>query len=157
MNKKELVRNVASKMREKNIRKTMSAQKKILHISDDEGNTSDFVIKKSEKGALFTCDDIEAIIDSCIDVIEDALKSGDIISVRGFGTLALHFRKARSTKHPDTKEDIEISERYVPKFTSGKDLKICAKIFESSLNDGSYDYHMSALYDEDEDGDGYGD
>ena len=50
MNKTELIQRVASVMRENNIRKPVSSQKKVFHISDDDGNVSDFVIKKSNKG-----------------------------------------------------------------------------------------------------------
>lgn len=140
MNRKELVRRVAGVMRENDTRKPISAQKQVFHISDDDGNTSDFVVKKSDRGVLFTYDDIESVLDAFIAVVEDALKHGDSVSIRGFGTLALHYRKARTTKHPDTGEEVKVSERYVPKFTSGKNLRICAKIFEMALNEGMYDY-----------------
>lgn len=140
MNRKEFVRRVASVMRENNIRKPISDQKQVFHISDNEGNVSDFIIKKSNKGVLFTVDDIDAILDAYISVVEEALKQGDSISIRGFGTLALHYRKARTTKHPDTGESIVIADHYVPKFTSGKDLRICAKIFEMNLNEPHYTY-----------------
>ena len=141
MNRKELVRRIASVLRDNNIRKPISAQKQVFHISDDEGNTSDFTVKKSDRSVLFTYDDIESILDACIAVIEDALKQGDTINIRGFGSLALHYRKARTTKHPETGEEVPVPGRYVPKFTSGKNLRICAKIFEMGLNDGLYDYN----------------
>lgn len=143
MNRKEFVRRVATVLRENDIRKPVSSHKQVLHISDDDGNTSDFVIKKTDKGVLFTYDDVESIIDTCISVIEDAIKHGEHISIRGFGTLALHYRKARRTKHPDTGEDIEVSERYIPKFTYGNDLRMCAKIFELSLEEGLSTYNES--------------
>lgn len=60
MNRKELVRRIANVMRENNIRKPVSSQKQVFHISDDEGNTKDFVVKKTDKGVLFTYDDVEA-------------------------------------------------------------------------------------------------
>ena len=140
MNRKELVRRVATVMRENNIRKPVSSQKQVLHISDDDGNTSDFVIKKTDKGVLFTYDDVDAIIGACISVVEDAIKHGEHISIRGFGTLALHYRKARKTKHPDTGEAVDVPERYIPKFTYGNELRMCARIFELSLADGLSDY-----------------
>lgn len=152
MNRKELVRRIATEMRENNIRKLVSSKKQVFHISDDEGNTKDFIIKKSDKGVLFTVEDIEAMIDACISVIEDALKHGDHISIRGFGTLGLHYRKSRSTKHPDTGEPIEIPGRYIPKFSYGKNLRVCAKIFESYLSDGLL-YDTSDMKNILEDGD----
>ena len=134
MNKKELVRRVATTMRDKNIRKLVSSKKQVFHISDDEGNSKDFTIKKSDKGVLFTIDDIEVVIDNIISVIEESIKHGEPISIQGFGTLALHYRKARSTKHPDTGEPVVVPARYIPKFDYGKDLRMCAKIYELSLD-----------------------
>jgi len=133
MNKKELIRRVAGTMREKDIRKLVSTKKQVFHISDDEGNSKDFTIKKSNKGVLFTVDDIEIVIENIISVIEEAIKHGEPISIHGFGTLGLHYRKARSTKHPDTGEPITVPARYIPKFDYGKDLRMCAKIYELSL------------------------
>lgn len=140
MNRKELVRRIAGLMRTNNIRKPVSSQKQVFHISDDEGNKKDFVVRKTDKQVLFTTDDVEAIIDSCICVIEDALKRGEEISIRGFGTLGLHHRKARATKRPDTGEWVEVEARYVPKFTFGNDLRMCAKMYELSLSENQHEY-----------------
>lgn len=135
MNRKELVRRIAAVMRDNGIRKPISSPKQVFHISDDEGNTKDFVVKKTDKDVLFTIDDIESMVDTCIYVIEDALKHGDSVSIRGFGALGLHHRKARATKHPTTGEPVEVEARYVPKFVFGNDLRLCAKMFELSLDE----------------------
>ena len=73
------------------------------------------------------------------------------MSIRGFGTLSLNYRKPRTNKHPVTHEDVEVSGRYVPKFESGKDLKMCAKMYELSLAERLSGYE-SPDFDE-EDGD----
>ena len=135
MNRKELVRRAANVMRDNNIKKPVYSQKQVIHISDDDGNTKDFVIKKNDTGVLFTYDDVESVVDACICVIEEALKHGESISIRGFGTLGLHHRKARVTKHPSTGEDVDVDARYVPKFAYGNDLRMCAKIYELSINE----------------------
>lgn len=135
MNRMDLIKRVTNVMREKDIRKLVSTPRKVFHISDDEGNSKDFVIKKTDKGVLFTSDDIEIIVDNILDVIMDTLKHGDEISIRGFGTLALNLREERATKHPVTGEDITIAAHYTPKFVAGKDLRMCAKIYELSIED----------------------
>lgn len=137
MNCKELVRRVACVMRENDVRKSVSYPKQVFHISDSEGNSKDFVIKKTNKSVLFTAEDVESIIDSCLCVIEDAIKKGECISVRGFGTLGLHYRKSRTTKHPRTGEIVSVKSRFVPKFTFGNNLRMCAKIYELSLDEKS--------------------
>jgi len=135
MNRKELVRRIASVMRENNVRKPVSSPKQVFHISDDDGNTKDFVIRKTDKSVLFTADDVEAIVDACLFVIEEAMKRGEPVSIRGFGTLGLKYRKPRATKKLGTDEWVDIDARYVPKFTFGNDLRMCAKVYELSLQD----------------------
>lgn len=151
MNRKELVRRVAAVMRDNGIRKPVSSPKQIFHISDDEGNTKDFIVKKSNKSVMYTVDDVESMIDACVYVIEDALKQGEHITVRGFGTLALQYRKARTTKHPDTGEPVEVKARYIPKFSFGNDLRICAKMFELSLAENAQEIEPPLLDEEDGD------
>ena len=54
MNRKEFARRVATLMREKDIRKPVSIPKQVFHISDDEGNSRDFVVRKTDKSVQFT-------------------------------------------------------------------------------------------------------
>lgn len=135
MKKKDLVSKTVEVLRENNIRKPTAAQKTILHISDDYGNKSDFMIKKSESGLLFTVNDVTAIIDACLAVIEDSIKHGEDISIYGFGTLSVQRRAARQAKHPGTGETVNIEARYVPKFNFGNNLRMAAKVYELSLHD----------------------
>lgn len=135
MNKRDLIGKVAEVLRENDVRKPISAQKTILHISDDCGNQSDFIVKKSERGALFTANDVSAIIDACLVVIEDAIKHGEDVTIHGFGSLGVHHRAARETKHPETGEPVNVAARYVPKFSFGNNLRMAAKVYELSLTD----------------------
>lgn len=135
MNKRELIKCVTDALHVSNIKKPISIPKQTFHISDNEGNSKDFTIKKTDKSVNYTKDDVTAIIDACIYVIQESLKQGEPISVHGFGTLGLNYRKPRATKHVGTSEDIIIAGRYVPKFSFGNDLKMCAKVYELSLDD----------------------
>lgn len=135
MNKKKLISKVVDVLSENNVRKPTRAQKTVLHISDDSGNQSDFVIKKSDGGLLFTANDVSAIVDACLAVIEDSIKHGEDVSIHGFGTLGVRYRAARQTKHPDTNEVVDIKARYVPKFSFGNSLRMAAKVYELSLPD----------------------
>lgn len=148
MNRKELIRNVAAAMRENNIRKLISSPKQVFHISDDDGNQKDFVVKKSDKGVLYTVDDVEAVLDTCLAVIEEAMRRGEAVSVRGFGTLGLKYRKPRATKVPGTEEWVDIESRYIPKFTFGNDLRMCAKVYELSLADKQLDVALPVFDEE---------
>ena len=62
-------------------------------------------------------------IDSLVDVIADALKRGDQVSMTGFGTFSIRERAARTGRNPQTGEQIEIKASKVPAFKAGKALK----------------------------------
>ena len=135
MNRKEFVKRVTEVMRENDIRKPISMPKQVFHISDDEGNHKNFVLQKKDKTALFTVDDVRAVVDTCLYVIGEVLKKGDHVVVQGFGEIGLEYRKPRTLRHVETGEIVEAVGHYVPKFTFGKDLRMCAKIYELSLAD----------------------
>ncbi len=135
MNKRELIRRVTEALRENNMRKPISVKKHTFHITDEEGNAADFLIKQQNKSVLYTVDDTTSIIDACLAVIVDAIKNGEEVSIQGFGSLGLHYRAARRTKEPNSGEWCEIEARYVPKFAFGKDLRMAARIYEVSLSE----------------------
>ena len=90
------------------------------------------MVHKSERNIIYTVEDVEAVLEYTLAVIEDALKRGEDITIRGFGTLGLRYRKPRSTKSLMTGETIAVDGRYVPKFSFGNELRYCAKYFELS-------------------------
>jgi nucleoid DNA-binding protein len=137
MNKKSFIREISDVLKENNIKKPMRTPKKVFHITDDEGNSKDFVIKATDKSAIFTTNDIENIIDAAIHVIEEALKSGDEVNIHGFGNLHLIYRQPRTLKAVGTEDTITVDGHYIPKFSFGNDLKLCAKMYELSLVDSA--------------------
>lgn len=54
------------------------------------------------------------------DALSRALKNGDVVSIRGFGTFKLVKREAKRGRNPRTGEAIEIPAREVVKFTPSK-------------------------------------
>ena len=62
-------------------------------------------------------------VDGVIAAITQALKSGDQVTVVGFGTFLVRKREARSGRNPRTGETIQISASNVPAFKAGKALK----------------------------------
>lgn len=135
MNKRDLIRQVAEVMRHDDIRKSVSVERKVFHISDDDGNHKDFVLKGIDRKVPYSIEDVKIIFDTCLYVIQEALKSGESVSIQGFGSFGIQYRKPRATKRFGDKAWIEIRGRYLPKFTFGKDLKLCAKLYELSLGD----------------------
>lgn len=135
MNKKDLISKTAEVLRSNNIRKPVSTPKQVFHISDDEGNQKDFIVKKTDKAVLYNTTDVTAILDACLSVVEDAIKHGEEVSIHGFGTLGVHKRAERITKHPETGEIVKVNARFVPKFSFGNNLRMAAKVYELSLDD----------------------
>jgi DNA-binding protein HU-beta len=73
--------------------------------------------KKDAKGAL------EATIES----ITEALKSGDSVSLIGFGTFSTSARAARTARVPGTGKEVQVPATTVAKFKVGKALKEAVK------------------------------
>ncbi len=139
MNKKDLISRAAEVLRNNDIRKSISTPKQVFHISDDEGNKKDFIVRKTDKSVLYNVNDVSAILEACLSVVEDAIKHGEKVHLQGFGTLDVRQRAARQTKHPESGEVVEVKARYVPKFSYGNNLRIAAKLYELSLSDASTD------------------
>lgn len=62
-------------------------------------------------------------VEAVVDAITASLKSGDAVSLVGFGTFAVKARPARTGRNPKTGEAIEIAATKVPGFKPGKLLK----------------------------------
>jgi len=62
-------------------------------------------------------------IDATVAAITAALKSGDTVTLVGFGTFKVSKRAAREGRNPRTGEAIKIKAAKVPKFRPGKGLK----------------------------------
>ena len=62
-------------------------------------------------------------VEAVIDAITDTLKSGNQVSVTGFGTFLVRERGARTGRNPRTGELMQIKASKVPSFKAGKGLK----------------------------------
>lgn len=135
MVRKDLARRTAEFMRENNMRKPIQIPKQVFHISDDEGNHKDFTVKKTDKSVLFTVGDVEAILTACQYVLLEAMKAGEEVTIKGFGTLSKRYRKPRVVRNVLDGAKIEMDGHYVPWFEPGNDLRRCLQIYEQSLKD----------------------
>jgi DNA-binding protein HU-beta len=62
-------------------------------------------------------------LDAMVDTVTESLKSGETVSLVGFGTFSVKERAARTGRNPQTGEPIQISAAKVPSFKAGKALK----------------------------------
>lgn len=146
MKRIDLIRRTAEVMRENNIRKPVSIPKQVFHISDNEGNHRDFTVKKTDKSVMYTVDDVEAVLDAMQYVIQEAVKVGEDIVVRGFGTLGKRYRKARTVRNVLDGQAVELRGHYVPWFIPGNDLKRCMQIYEQTLSDQELDRELPIFH-----------
>lgn len=63
------------------------------------------------------------VLDTFMQTVTDALKSGDQIVLPGFGSFSTGNRSARTGRNPQTGQAIEIKASRVAKFKAGKSLK----------------------------------
>ena len=62
-------------------------------------------------------------LDAMVGAVTTTLKSGDSVTLVGFGTFSVSDRVARSGRDPRTREPITIKAARIPKFKAGKTLK----------------------------------
>ncbi len=67
--------------------------------------------------------DVERIVNTIFDEISEALSRGDRVELRGFGAFSVKKRDARIGRNPRTGETVEVEEKHVPFFKTGKLLR----------------------------------
>ena len=67
--------------------------------------------------------DVESIVKVVFDGISAALARGDRVELRGFGSFSVKHRQARTGRNPRTGEQVDVEEKYVPFFKTGRDLR----------------------------------
>jgi DNA-binding protein HU-beta len=85
-------------------------------------NKGEFISAVAESAEM-TKADAERAVEALFKVVKKALKSGDSISLVGFGTFSVRKRAARTGRNPRTGDTIKIKASKVPAFKAGKGLK----------------------------------
>ena len=67
--------------------------------------------------------DTEVVVNTISDSMIEALRTGDRIEIRGFGSFQVKIREARDGRNPKTGEPVYISAKRTPFFKVGKELK----------------------------------
>jgi len=67
--------------------------------------------------------DVEKIVNTIFDRIIDAMADGDRVELRGFGAFSVKKRDARLGRNPRTGESVQVEEKHVPFFKTGKLLR----------------------------------
>ena len=83
---------------------------------------ADLVERVTNLGDL-TRRDGEVIVDTLFEAVIGALKSGDKIEIRGFGSFRTRQRNARTGRNPKTGSKVDVPAKRVPFFKPSKELR----------------------------------
>ena len=84
---------------------------------------SELVQKLAAQSPLLYQRDLERIVNIVLDEILGALKEGDRIQLRGFGTFSAKARTARIGRNPRTGSAVKVTAKKAPAFKPGKDMR----------------------------------
>ena len=67
--------------------------------------------------------DVERIVNTVFDEVTNAMANGDRVELRGFGAFSVKRRDARVGRNPRTGASVDVEEKHVPFFKTGKLLR----------------------------------
>jgi len=90
-----------------------------FELTMNKGELIDAIAEQTGKARK----DINLIVSTALDVIQDVVTEGDKVVLVGFGTFETRDRQAREGRNPRTGEKMEIPASKVPAFSAGKQFK----------------------------------
>jgi integration host factor subunit beta len=84
---------------------------------------SDLLQKIAEQNPHLYFRDVENLVNAILDEITAALARGDRVELRGFGAFSVKHRDARTGRNPRTGAKVDVSEKSVPAFRPGKEMR----------------------------------
>ena len=86
--------------------------------------TKRHIVQKIYDNSNYNHEDVRNIVQSTLDIMQQALANGQNIELRKFGVFELQVRKSRVGRNPNKPEtDVMIPRRAVVKFKAGKEMK----------------------------------
>jgi len=99
----------------------------LTHLPSEHGRgamtKSELVQKLAESNPHLYQRDVEVIVTAIFDEIAAALARGDRVELRGFGAFSVKRRDARIGRNPRTGDSVRVSEKRIPFFKTGKQLR----------------------------------
>ena len=84
---------------------------------------SELIQKIADENQHLTQSHVERIVNTVFDEIIEALAKGDRVELRGFGAFSVKARDARVGRSPRTGEAVQVEDKKVPFFKTGKLLR----------------------------------
>ena len=85
---------------------------------------NDLIKKLHEELNTYSLQDVNSMVNIIFDSMVDAIKRGERIELRGFGSFEVRERKPRMGRNPKSGAQVKLQERKVPFFKTGKELRI---------------------------------
>jgi integration host factor subunit beta len=85
---------------------------------------SELVLKIAEQNPHLYQRDVENIVTAILEEITRALANEDRVELRGFGAFSVKRRTARIGRNPRTGAHVEVNEKIVPYFKTGKEMRM---------------------------------
>ena len=84
---------------------------------------SELIQKIAEENPHLFQRDVERIVNTVFEEVTSAMARGDRVELRGFGAFSVKKRDARVGRNPRTGETVQVEEKFVPFFKTGKLLR----------------------------------
>jgi integration host factor subunit beta len=84
---------------------------------------SELITRLAEQSPHLYLRDVERIVAAIFEEISSALARGDRVELRGFGAFSVKHRTARQGRNPRTGDTVQVAEKHIPFFKTGKELR----------------------------------
>jgi integration host factor subunit beta len=84
---------------------------------------SELVERLVEANAALSRKESELVVNIIFDAMCDALKGGEKVEIRGFGSFTIREREAREARNPKSGDVVRIPAKRTPFFKTGKELR----------------------------------
>jgi integration host factor subunit beta len=91
---------------------------------------SELVEKIVEANTVLTRKESELVVNLVFDAMSNALKKGEKVEIRGFGSFTIRERGPREARNPKSGEVVRIPAKRTPFFKTGKELRERVNIFD---------------------------
>lgn len=109
------------------IPKSTEKRSQPARVTDQLGDTSmirsELIQKIADENPHLYQRDVEKIVNTIFDEITEAMANGNRVELRGFGAFSVKKRDSRTGRNPRTGESVEVEEKHVPFFKTGKLLR----------------------------------
>lgn len=84
---------------------------------------AELIILLADDNPTLYLSDVERVVGTVFDEISNALAKGNRVEIRGFGSFPVKKRTARTGRNPRTGEAVDVPEKRLPAFKTGKQLQ----------------------------------